>query len=516
MTHTGHPDGRPASVRAVSAPPEATPVDIPSPTQAASDSGAAGSTATGSGSFRNRERSEFEKILRSLASLKITVWLLAAGVFLVFAGTVAQTDAGIWTVVDEHFRSFWTSFEVRNLTFGVVDTPSWVRVPFPGGTLLGLALLVNILAAHAVRFKIKAKGARLQVGLVVLGVAVVFTWLVIRGMFQADVAATEGAASMRVAGRLIKGTLASLGLLAGCLMVFQRRAGIVLLHSGVILLILAEFYTTILAVESQMRLSEGDARNWVYDHRTNELAVVDPSDPNKDRVVVIPQSHLRRPGAVIEHPELPFDIEVLEFMRNSSLDDIGNHPGKPNPATKGAGLRWLAFPKDETAGTDRDQRVNVTSAYVRLLSKPEGRDLGAYLVSNLFTLPQTVSEAGRVYQLDLRFRRTYKPYTIELLDFRHERYIGTSTPKDFSSFIRLTDPSRDVDREVRIWMNNPLRYAGETFYQSSYDGEETTILQVVRNESWMVPYVACMIVLTGMMAHFGMTLKGALVRRKSS
>ena len=75
MTHTGHPDGRPASVRAVSAPPEATPVDIPSPTQAASDSGAAGSTATGSGSFRNRERSEFEKILRSLASLKITVWL---------------------------------------------------------------------------------------------------------------------------------------------------------------------------------------------------------------------------------------------------------------------------------------------------------------------------------------------------------------------------------------------------------------------------------------------------------
>jgi hypothetical protein len=36
-------------------------------------------------------------------------------------------------------------------------------------------------------------------------------------------------------------------------------------------------------------------------------------------------------------------------------------------------------------------------------------------------------------------------------------------------------------------MNNPLRYAGLTYYQASFDGEHTTILEVVRNPSWLVP-----------------------------
>jgi cytochrome c biogenesis protein ResB len=36
------------------------------------------------------------------------------------------------------------------------------------------------------------------------------------------------------------------------------------------------------------------------------------------------------------------------------------------------------------------------------------------------------------------------------------------------------------DREVLIYMNNPLRYAGETFYQAGFDerDERVTILQV--------------------------------------
>ena len=41
--------------------------------------------------------------------------------------------------------------------------------------------------------------------------------------------------------------------------------------------------------------------------------------------------------------------------------------------------------------------------------------------------------------LQLRFTRTYKPYRIELIDFKHERYVGTNTPKNFSSLVRLVD-----------------------------------------------------------------------------
>jgi ABC-type transport system involved in cytochrome c biogenesis permease subunit len=70
-------------------------------------------------------------------------------------------------------------------------------------------------------------------------------------------------------------------------------------------------------------------------------------------------------------------------------------------------------------------------------------------------------------------------------------------------------------------MNNPLRYGGETFYQSQMEvdpttGREFTGLSVVANAGWMIPYVACMIVATGLLAHFSIVLVRFLNRRTAA
>jgi hypothetical protein len=93
------------------------------------------------------------------------------------------------------------------------------------------------------------------------------------------------------------------------------------------------------------------------------------------------------------------------------------------------------------------------------------------------------------------------------LEFRHDRYPGTEIPKNFSSRILLTDPRNGTRREVLIYMNNPLRYGGETYYQASYDPDEQgTVLQVVRNPSWLTPYIACLLVSVGLVLQFSIHL----------
>ena len=57
---------------------------------------------------------------------------------------------------------------------------------------------------------------------------------------------------------------------------------------------------------------------------------------------------------------------------------------------------------------------------------------------------------------------------MKLIDVRKEDYPGTDIPRHYASLVHLIDDSRHTDRTVKIWMNNPLRYAGETFYQSGY------------------------------------------------
>jgi cytochrome c biogenesis protein ResB len=86
----------------------------------------------------------------------------------------------------------------------------------------------------------------------------------------------------------------------------------------------------------------------------------------------------------------------------------------------------------------------------------------------------------------LRPMRYYKPYSVTLQKFTHERYAGTEIPKNFASRVTLSDPERIVNRDVLIYMNHPLRYRGETFYQAGFQkDDQATILQVVHNPSFI-------------------------------
>lgn len=114
----------------------------------------------------------------------------------------------------------------------------------------------------------------------------------------------------------------------------------------------------------------------------------------------------------------------------------------------------------------------------------------------------------------MRPLREYQPYTITLLEFKHELYAGTDIPSNFASKIHLSDPSRGENRDVLIYMNNPLRYRGETFYQASWlPQDKGTILQVVRNPASITPYVACSLVALGLITQFLMHLFGFARKR---
>jgi ResB-like family len=133
----------------------------------------------------------------------------------------------------------------------------------------------------------------------------------------------------------------------------------------------------------------------------------------------------------------------------------------------------------------------------------EKASLGTWLASMWIEQPQHVHHEGRDFTMNLRPRRLYKDYTIQLESFRHEVYPGTQIPKDFSSLVRVKNERTGEDRPVRIFMNNPLRYGGETYYQASYDKDEQgTVLQVVRNPGWLTPYLACVLVGVGLVWQF--------------
>ncbi|HYP18093.1 MAG TPA: cytochrome c biogenesis protein ResB [Opitutus sp.] len=163
--------------------------------------------------------------------------------------------------------------------------------------------------------------------------------------------------------------------------------------------------------------------------------------------------------------------------------------------------------------TYRQDERNAPAAIVEFIGA-EG-SLGTYVVSTHLAPSQTLAYAGRTWRLGLRFERNYKPFSLTLLKVTHDIYIGTDIPKNFSSRVRIATPDGRDDREVLIYMNNPLRYAGLTFYQYQMNSEAaTSVFQVVRNPSWLVPYISCVMITLGLVVQFGIHLAAFINRRR--
>jgi hypothetical protein len=378
-----------------------------------------------------------DRLIKFFTSLKLTVVLLALGLVLVFWGTLAQVNLGLYKAQNEFFRSFFIFWQPAG---------SGLKLPiFPGGYLIGGLLLINLASAHTRYY---------QPG--------------------------------------------------------KKKIGIALIHLGVVLLLVGQFLTDFLSTESSLHLRNGETRNYSEADRDFELAVIDTTDASSQKVVAIPSQLLLKRGE-IRHPELPFAIRVKTLYGNSLIVDKAS-PGYEEVKTSTSafsGLWWRQVPHETVM-----ERRDMPSGIVELLT-PQG-SLGTYFVSAFLSHPMAFTHNGRNYEMGLRFERFYKPFSLHLVEFRHDKYPGTDIPKNFSSRIRLQRPNTGEDREVLIYMNNPLRYGGETFYQASFDPDnQGTILQVVHNPGWLTPYFSCVLVALGLVIQFSMHLAGFAAKRRT-
>ena len=336
-------------------------------------------------------------------------------------------------------------------------------------------------------------------------------WAVQEKYFRSFVVYMQmGQAALPFPGGYTIGGLLLANLLAAHVYRFRfawKKSGILLTHVGLVVLLLGELFTGVWQKDFFLTLDQGQTRNYAESHLHNELALIDATDAAFDDVVAIPEALLARKTPVV-HPKLPFAVRATAYYPNSTLR-MRAHADAPSGATLGVGDQIAASPLPVTY---KPKERNVPTAYVEVTAA--GASLGTFLVSPHLATAQDFVHAGRTWRILLRPQRAYLPTAFTLLQFSHDRYAGTEIPKNFSSRVRLTSPDGRDTREALIWMNNPLREGGFTFYQAGFENNDrTTILQVVRNPSWLMPYIACGLVTLGLVVQFGIHLGGFIRKR---
>jgi hypothetical protein len=317
-------------------------------------------------------------------------------------------------------------------------------------------------------------------------------------------------------GHLVGGVLL-VNLIAAHVRRFQwtwRKAGIQLTHVGLIIMLAGGLFTDLFSEESFLRLAAGDTKNYSEDSGSMEMAVIDESDKDLDTVTAIPATMLK-PGSNITHGSLPFRISVQRFYQNSEIQMLASGSNAEPAATRGVGTRVSVSEIPRVSAPNTRDQVSAVIGIEPLA--PESASLGTWLVSEVLGAPQTFQCGGKQWRLEMRARRLYKPYSLTLQKFTHETYAGTDIAKNFASRVTLADPERSENRDVLIYMNHPLRYRGDTYYQASFEkGDAVTILQVVHNPSFVAPYIACIVVAAGLIIQFSYHLTGFARRQKTN
>ena len=495
------------------------------------------------------------KIWSIFTSLRLTVVCLAFGIVLVFLGTIAQVNEGLWQAQERWFKSYFI----------------WVgHVPvMPGGYLVGIVLVLNLLAAHIKRFQFTKKKIGINLthtGIILLLVGQLATDLLSHErlisfsegetraftedhrdnelVFIAPSANGEDEVvsipeAMLAAGKEIAHEKLPFAVRVKA---YHPNSEVISIQSAVaagqqlnaaLATVQAQYASADgLAMQAE-RAQESEGRLAVW---REALDVV--GEKNARDIVAAAKSIAAQPeraARLLTELKTRFQQQMLRGFKMSGMNPSQSPTGEDKarrfvaerleknlPLTADAftpasstGMGARIFFQPLPATQEMDKR-NLPAAVIELMQG--GKSLGTWLVSPWLN-DEDLNLAGAPWRTAFRLERNYLPFSVKLLKTTHEVYAGTTVPKNYQSRVRLENPTTGENREVDIYMNNPLRYAGLTFYQSQMDRFTMpgfSGLQVVKNPSWLAPYLGCALVALGMVWQFMYHLIGFITKRRAT
>ena len=184
---------------------------------------------------------------------------------------------------------------------------------------------------------------------------------------------------------------------------------------------------------------------------------------------------------------LRIKVKAKQYYTDSTQGKLGN---------------FYRFVRPLSLALSQDDR-NLPAALIKVSKGKE--ELGRWLVTCSSEFQQSLKVEKETWKIILRPQRNYLDFSLTLVDLKWEKYQGTEIPKNFQSRVIVED--RDESRTAEIYMNNPLRKGGQTFYQYQMNQNQLgataqTVLQVVKNPNWRTAYIGCLLVALGLVYQF--------------
>jgi cytochrome c biogenesis protein ResB len=130
-----------------------------------------------------------------------------------------------------------------------------------------------------------------------------------------------------------------------------------------------------------------------------------------------------------------------------------------------------------------------------------------YWVSNY--APLSLMIQGKKVIIEVTKESLTLPFEVALSQFKMDKDPGTNNPASYESFVKLFSDGKMSNHHV--FMNNPLKHQGFTFYQASYAqdsaGNYNSTLTVNVDQGRFLKYLGSLMLVLGAIWHFNLNQK---------
>lgn len=258
----------------------------------------------------------------------------------------------------------------------------------------------------------------------------------------------------------------------------KKNTGLILSHSGLILLFISGFIHFYYSKESFIDIKEAEtiSRSQSYENWQLEIKKLD------ENFKTIETKTLNINKLETRDIDLGNDLKI--FIERKYTNAKVFH-------TPFAGTMVKEFP------LEKEYEKNIPA--MKLLLNREELFLDGD--ENSF---ERIFSNGYNLTFSLKRKEFQLPFNIKLLDVNRELHPNSSIASSYSSKILFSD--KDIQREAKISMNKPIRSGKYTVYQARYgvdlDGNEFSVLAVVKNLNYQLPYWATFLINFGLILHF--------------
>lgn len=293
----------------------------------------------------------------------------------------------------------------------------------------------------------------------------------------------------------------TINLIAASLFVFQwtwKKAGIHILHWGMLALLIGGGITHYMGMEAQLTLAEKSSSNMVYSLEEWELSVWKASEKKElGRKVTAIDDYFLEENKSFDLEAFKSQIQIKAFYPNASAYTASNDP-KHAKFLNASGIIEIAPRK-----LDPEQTNNQPGLVLDWIMGTEKSDTLSVILYGAEMQPTLLKTPQGDVSIQLRRKRTQLPFKVKLIDFKKSTHTNTMMAKAYESIVEIEDEG--LKREVLIYMNNPLRLKGYTLFQASFsqDGmNETSTFSVTNNPGRLLPYISSLITGFGLILHF--------------